>query len=423
MKRILLILIPLFTCLLTNAQTVAYGTESGLYSTAAVKESKVVALSSTLFVATYAITSSGAVYVRAGTLSSGTITWGTAVSVGIYYPVNITPLSSTSFFLTYIAGGYLTGRVGTVSTRTITLGSGTTTPDLIGVFGVASVAVLSSTKVLVATTLSGGGVGVYIGTISTRTLTWGNYNYTSSISTSFIGPSIATINSTTAVLAAAEVNSNSVQACVVDISTNSVVFNTFYNFSNFLTLNSNGGYQLTGNEIVNISSLSSTSFILGYSYYLSNVLGVSNNINCVVITVNGTALSLASDITTIYSRPDVSNVIQYFNITPLSASNFIVLYNDVSTSSPRFSISNISGSTISSNYYTLITGNTVETEFTSNYYIYPSSSTTFIATYGKASYYQYVNSATITFTSGGKKRYGITISKWNGISPSKINGI
>lgn len=420
MKRLLLILIVFLIWSSVKSQTISYGTESDLYSTAAVKESKVVALSSTLFVATYAITSSGAVYVRAGTLSSGTITWGTAVSVGSVYPVNIFALSSTSFFLTYSSTVYLTGRVGTVDTRTITLGTGSTIPDVLNVANVASVAVLSSTKVLISSTLAGGGVGVYICSISTRTITWGNYAYLPSSTTIYFSPSIAAISSTTALLTSAEFSTNCVHACVVDIGSDLVEFGTIYTFSNSLTLNSRGSDYLLGTEIVDVDALSSSSFVLSYSYF--NYAGSTNNIKCVLLSVSGTTVSLGSSYT-VYSRSDASNDIQYFNTVPLSSTNFMTVYNDVSTSSPKIGLATISSGNISENYYTIVTGNTVSgDDVTSNFYVYPSSSSAFMATYGKSSYYQYVNSATITYSSS-KKRYGITISKWNGISPSKINGI
>lgn len=327
-----------------SGTTISWGSETLLVTAGKFTgSSQMCAISSSLFVLTYSNNSNSYPYTVACTVSGTTITVGTPVQVNnsaLLCPPTICNMGADSFAIAYSRSGASYAVVGTISTRTITLGSASyfVAQNVL----ITQITRLSSTDFVVSYTDS---YYHYLyqrsATISGKTITYGTL-----------------------------LTSLSYTSTCINVALSSTKYISFYtDGSNYLRSNvysiSSGTITLLTSQNLNSSS---TTNVLS--------LGYNSSYGSIIYVIGGVA------------------IVNLFNVDGL---------DNISISDST----NLNGGGL--------------TDYINNYLL---DSSTLIIGYQDTSNYSYGTSVIASIVLPlGKKINGIMISKWNGITPSKINSI
>jgi hypothetical protein len=296
-----------------SGETVRWGSASA-FNSDHTTEIAVSSLSATDFVVVYrdwGNSSYGAAIV--GTVSGGTLTWGTesVFNAALTFHVAISALSATEFVVAYRdAGnsGYGTARAGTVSGSSLTWG----TESVFNAADTADIALsgLSATDFVVAyKDVDNSDYGTAImGTVSGSTLSWGDESVFNAAGTGFIA--VSGLSATDFVVAYRDLgNSDYGTARVGMVSGSTLSWGTESAFNAALTFP------------IAISTLSATDLVVAYSDWGNSEYGTARK-----CTVSGSSLTWGTE--SVFNTAATDNTA----VSALSATVFVVVYRDEGSS-------------------------------------------------------------------------------------------
>lgn len=321
---------------------------------------------------------------------------------------SVCALSSTTFVVSYrYTSDYLYTIAGTISGNTITLGTAVNTSSSVASTVSFSITPMSSSSFIVAYCTS---TTAYLiaGTVSTRTIVLGTAVTLASSSPDL--PFIKSLSSTSFI--ASCVNSSGyILLKPGTLSNHTISLGT----TNTTTLYCPGYYPV-------IEILSSTTFVV------SSIDSSTGDIGVIVCSTDNSTVTVNS-FQSIFTPSDISYP-GGITLFPISSTLVGCVVSDVNTGFSKLTTISISGTSASIN-----SGDTIElnvgtipigmlsTSFINSTVVTAGSQ--FIVADLESSTVNSLITYLITYTAptGGKKRGGITISKWDSISPTKINGI
>lgn len=341
-------------------------------------------ISSTTFVLSYARQSTGVGKSYIGTVSNGTeLSFGSGATYdngGAIQYMQTSLLDSTHFVIGYRdfnAGNRATAIVSSISGTTITHGDKYTIDANEGDVGLVSTAALDATHFVAAYADASSNGKATIGTVTGTNISFGS-SYLFNTTSDYVA--VAALSSTSFVVVYKDTgSSNYGRAMIGTVSGSTISFGSEYVFNASTT------------DFVSVAALSSTSFAVAYKD-----TGGSNYGRAVVGTVSGTTITFGSEYAFNSATTD------YVAVTPLDSTHFVATYRDTGSSSyGRAAVGEVSDTTVS--FGSEYAFNSATTNYLS---VAKMNSSTFVVSYqdaGNSSYgtlvYATVSDDVITFDS------------------------